>query len=352
MLIDVGVLQRLADAAANGFFSGPVDAKIQGPYDGHDMAGYEIDTYTCKLVLCGGVGIAAVLPMLKRMSLHIEGSNQVEGTLHTKSLFAAASYMLPYEPLPFVSNSPVPTTFKNICSFLPQLDDISVVSTNAAVSSLPQMHAVKAQREKIVVVHSARTVSEVVLAAPLLKHASVLDLRVHYTGDWKELQSTQQTLPAPLPTDASSKRNEWSASGMPSSQITLVLGTIYSITRSPTPPPPRYMMGVLFPSSAPSSSVAVKFNFSMHSISSWNKNMNVQAIGSVLFCVAGKDIEGGGSSGCMHNFASFFTMRAVPGKWEALFVWTLSYFFGFWTLVRSSEICRASCTSNCQSFAL
>lgn len=65
-------MQRLADKASSGFFNGPVDAKIQGPYDGHNMAGYEIDAYTQKLVLCGGVGIAAVLPMLKRMALRME----------------------------------------------------------------------------------------------------------------------------------------------------------------------------------------------------------------------------------------------------------------------------------------
>ena len=68
-------LQRLADAAVSGHLNGPVDAKIQGPYDGHNMAGYEVDTYTRKLVISGGVGIAAVLPMLKRMALHMEASH-------------------------------------------------------------------------------------------------------------------------------------------------------------------------------------------------------------------------------------------------------------------------------------
>jgi hypothetical protein len=69
----------MAEAAGSGFFAGPVDAKIQGPYDGHNMADYEIDTYTRKLFVCGGVGIASVLPILKRMALHMEHSLKADG---------------------------------------------------------------------------------------------------------------------------------------------------------------------------------------------------------------------------------------------------------------------------------
>lgn len=65
-------MQRLADATVSGKLSGPVDAKIQGPYDGHNMDIPEIETYTRKLFISGGVGIAAVLPMLQRMSRHLE----------------------------------------------------------------------------------------------------------------------------------------------------------------------------------------------------------------------------------------------------------------------------------------
>ncbi|NJR43093.1 MAG: hypothetical protein HC767_10995 [Akkermansiaceae bacterium] len=54
-----------------------MDAKIQGPYDGHNMADYETDTFTRKLFITGGVGITAVLPMLKRMILHIEKSGKI-----------------------------------------------------------------------------------------------------------------------------------------------------------------------------------------------------------------------------------------------------------------------------------
>lgn len=50
---------------------------------------------------------------------------------------------------------------------------------------------------------------------------------------------------------------------------------------------------------------------------------------------AGKDLEAGSSGG--HSGASFFALSAVPGKWEALFVWTLSWFFSFWTLVRPPQ---------------
>jgi hypothetical protein len=53
----------------------------------------------------------------------------------------------------------------------------------------------------MVVVHAARTSAELMLAAPLLKHTSVLDLRLHYTGDPDALVATQHILPAPLPGD-------------------------------------------------------------------------------------------------------------------------------------------------------
>jgi hypothetical protein len=71
----------MAEAARTGRLAGPVDAKIQGPYDGHNMTGYEIDTFTHKLFLTGGVGIVAVLPILTRMALHM-GCHQSAGTPH------------------------------------------------------------------------------------------------------------------------------------------------------------------------------------------------------------------------------------------------------------------------------
>ena len=76
----------MADAASRGLFNGPVDAKIQGPYDGHDMADYEIDAYSHKLFLTGGVGIASVLPTLTRIALqHVQqraGDNTDTGELN------------------------------------------------------------------------------------------------------------------------------------------------------------------------------------------------------------------------------------------------------------------------------
>lgn len=40
------------------------------------------------------------------------------------------------------------------------------------------------------------------LAAPLLKHSSVLDLRLHFTGDAKAITPSDYTLPAPLSYDS------------------------------------------------------------------------------------------------------------------------------------------------------
>lgn len=77
------------------------------------------------------------------------------------------------------------------------------------------MHADdKKPSDRIVVVHAARTPAEVMLAAPLLKHASVFDLRLHYTGDPNALVTTQQTLPCPLPVGEGFKSKRLSTSGM------------------------------------------------------------------------------------------------------------------------------------------
>lgn len=100
-------MQRLADAANNGFFDGPVDAKIQGPYDGHNMAGYEVDTFTRKLFISGGVGIAAVLPMLKRMAVHMENTASEAGThflqfLYVETVFAIGFVVFICMLAPFV----------------------------------------------------------------------------------------------------------------------------------------------------------------------------------------------------------------------------------------------------------
>lgn len=62
-------------------------------------------------------------------------------------------------------------------------------------------------------VHAARTPTEVMLAAPLLKHSGVVDLRLHYTGNAKALINMQQTLPAALPSGATSDSHSISGSG-------------------------------------------------------------------------------------------------------------------------------------------
>jgi hypothetical protein len=50
-------------------------------------------------------------------------------------------------------------------------------------------------------------------------------------------------------------------------------------------------------------------------------------------CCEGKDLEAADSERSTCSRTSFFAMKAVPGKWESLFVWTMSWFFSFWTLV-------------------
>eukprot|EP00892_Ulva_mutabilis_P005804 jgi/Ulvmu1/3596/UM017_0008.1 len=192
--------RRMAEAANNGFFAGPVDAKIQGPYDGHNMAGHEIDTYTAKLFITGGVGIAAVLPMLQRMALHMERSEKSAGG---------------------------------------------------------------AKSARIVVVHAARTPAEVMLAAPLLKHAAVVDLRLHYTGSTGALTATQHTLPAPLPCEATSRSSTLTGSG--------------------------------------------------------------------------KDVELANRDNGTRSGAAFYPVKPMPGKWESLFVWTMSWFLSFWILVMAES---------------
>lgn len=63
----------------------------------------------------------------------------------------------------------------------------------------------------------------------------------------------------------------------------------------------------------------------------WDDNSGVKKV-----LGAGKDVEGGNSGG-VRSAASFIPLKAMPGKWEAVFVWTLSFFFSFWVLVRFLE---------------
>lgn len=51
-------------------------------------------------------------------------------------------------------------------------------------------------------------------------------------------------------------------------------------------------------------------------------------------CCAGKDVELAASDGGASRRASYYPMKAMPGKWESLFVWCLSWFLSFWILVR------------------
>lgn len=70
--------------------------------------------------------------------------------------------------------------------------------------------------DKVVVVHAARTPAELFLAAPLLSHPDVFDLRLHYTGDVKALLPQQRALPAPLAHDGCPRSRELIAGAAPS----------------------------------------------------------------------------------------------------------------------------------------
>lgn len=68
-------MQKLLEAAKEGKLAGPVQARLQGPFDGHNMSTAEMTNINSMLVVAGGIGLPAVLPALQRLALYREQSD-------------------------------------------------------------------------------------------------------------------------------------------------------------------------------------------------------------------------------------------------------------------------------------
>ena len=62
---------RKVDDVGDG--SATITAKVQGPFEGHDMTASEERIYTHMVFFAGGIGATAVMPMIKRAALRRAG---------------------------------------------------------------------------------------------------------------------------------------------------------------------------------------------------------------------------------------------------------------------------------------
>lgn len=65
-------VQKLLQGLKSGELPQRMRAHVQGPFDFTVASGTEMKTFQHLLIGSGGIGIATVLPMLKRMALQIE----------------------------------------------------------------------------------------------------------------------------------------------------------------------------------------------------------------------------------------------------------------------------------------
>jgi hypothetical protein len=73
----VAVLQRLAELALRRGAGTVVAARVQGPYGGAAAVEDEPSKYEHMLVVAGGIGITAVLPLLRHLELRARASSEV-----------------------------------------------------------------------------------------------------------------------------------------------------------------------------------------------------------------------------------------------------------------------------------
>ena len=70
-------MQKLLQDSKSGTLSSCVRARVQGPFDATTVPDIELRSSQHLFVASGGIGIATVLPMLKRMALlHAEEANR------------------------------------------------------------------------------------------------------------------------------------------------------------------------------------------------------------------------------------------------------------------------------------
>ena len=77
-------LARLASAAPNGLLQ--LNAKVQGPFEGHELSMEAQAAYSHLVACAGGIGITAVLPLLKRAALQRAAAEKgVSPPLHSSA---------------------------------------------------------------------------------------------------------------------------------------------------------------------------------------------------------------------------------------------------------------------------
>lgn len=193
---------------------------------------------------------------------------------------------------------------------------------------------------KVKVFHTARTLDEVILLAPLLDHPCVFDISLHYTGK-TPLTTCTLIMPSPVPLDSEN----------PCGHFACDTETLLHLQDAPNL---KVYNGDASASIANSKALSKAFSerLNIHSVAHDSKNSKNSGRKSISMMskkinnkFAGKEV--GGFKKVTPTFAPDPDPRLVSlrGKWESLVVWVGAWLVAFASLVcflflRSVAWCR------------
>lgn len=171
------------------------------------------------------------------------------------------------------------------------------------------------------VFHTARTLDEVILLAPLFDHPTIFDISLHYTGK-SQLPTSTLIMPSPVPC----------ADETPCGHFACDTESLLQLQNAPNL---KVYNGDASASIAHSKALSVLL--SEHSFGR-EGHARIPAVKSQQpNTFVGQEI--GGFKKVEPNFEPDPEPRliGIRGKWEGLIVWVGAWFAAFWTLVRSPD---------------
>lgn len=210
-------------------------------------------------------------------------------------------------------------------------------------------------------IYTARTVDELVLAAPLLLWPDIFDLRLHFTGNQDSLSSCSISQPLPLPSTAPDTFPDGGKGNAASTRTSVrsigarslsTISTRHRVTKNAVGSQSvlqhasvMVMVCHWIEHGLPYSSVL------LHQVCQWSRSVKLrQKLGLYpdfmslqdpglrtsesaprqVMKTSGKDIETGSSGG----LGDLLRLSPMEHKYESLFVWTICFVWGWWLLVR------------------
>ena len=187
-------MQKLLADSKSGKLPRCVQARIQGPFDSFVKPEVELRSFRHLLVVGGGVGVATVVPALKRIALMHEEEKGVSMQSSQSSLYLVRGHCDQRKPSLGWRNV---NTSPGHLLVAPQNDFKSVPrnvpfwcctyhckkrwNEKGSPSDMGDMHA--GDVPKIALYHTARTLDELAVIAPLLQHTNLFKFHLHLTQD-------------------------------------------------------------------------------------------------------------------------------------------------------------------------